>query len=94
MTKRDFTRSAGNSLCPRASDDNKKQYEEAEIARIGKAAFYRNKRKHKSNDRILLDREYRRMKQVTKLKTERLQLIKELAELWLNDSRYSGLNIR
>ena len=75
------------SLIPKFTSQSDKEYEAAVIARIGKKRYYQNKGraalrvKDKTAEAWFEFEVVRQRKREVKLKTERLQMIKELAEL-------------
>jgi hypothetical protein len=85
MSKMNYNRTTGASFCPRASAQNVKDYEERKIEKIGKAAYYAIKGRKgravekRECDSIYYSREYHQKKRETKIKLERLKMIKQIA---------------
>ena len=85
MSKRDFNKSSGYSFCPRSSAVLGQEFAEEKIKRVGKGAYYAGKGRIRADRESAVDPDYlaqeRKRRQRVKLRKDRLQLIKEMAEL-------------
>jgi len=85
MTKRNFKKSQTSSFCPRSSVLLGQEIEEEKMMRMGKGAYYASKGRLRSEHEKAVFAEAMeesvRRKRSNKLRKDRWELIKEMAEL-------------